>query len=71
VQTFPDDYEFKYARVSDGYKMIGNAVPVEFAKRLAGRIAEDLKDCQSLTLKSRASGEVYTFKELLAEEMTA
>jgi DNA (cytosine-5)-methyltransferase 1 len=71
VQTFPDDYEFKYARVSDGYKMIGNAVPVEFAKRLAGRIAEDLKDCQSLTLKSRASGKVYTFKELLAEEMTA
>lgn len=71
VQTFPDDYVFKYARVSDGYKMIGNAVPVEFARRLAVRIAEDLKDCQSLTLKSRASGKVYTFKELFAEEMTA
>ena len=71
VQTFPDDYEFKYSRVSDGYKMIGNAVPVEFAKRLASKIAEDLKGCESLALKSRATGDVYTFEELLAEVMSA
>jgi len=71
VQTFPDDYEFKYSRVSDGYKMIGNAVPVEFAKRLASKIAEDLKGCESLALKSRATGDVYTFEELLAEVKSA
>ena len=34
IQTFPDDYEFIGA-VTDQYKMIGNAVPPEFARRLA------------------------------------
>lgn len=34
IQTFPDDYEFVGA-MTDQYKMIGNAVPPEFAKRLA------------------------------------
>jgi DNA (cytosine-5)-methyltransferase 1 len=71
VQTFPDDYEFKYSRVSDGYKMIGNAVPVEFAKRLALKIAEDLKGFESLASKSSAIGDVYTFEELLAEVKSA
>jgi len=71
VQTFPDEYEFKYSRVSDGYKMIGNAVPVEFARRLASRIADDLKGCKSIALKSRVTGEVFTFEELSAEEMSA
>ena len=71
VQTFPDDYEFHYSRVSDGYKMIGNAVPVEFARRLASRIGEDLKGCETLALRSRATGEVFTFEELTAEEMSA
>lgn len=44
VQTFPDSHEFVYRNVSDGYKMIGNAVPVEFAEALAKKIREDLKD---------------------------
>ena len=30
IQTFPDDYIFKYRDVADGYKMVGNAVPVLF-----------------------------------------
>lgn len=34
IQTFPDDYEFIGA-MTDQYKMIGNAVPPEFARRLA------------------------------------
>lgn len=38
VQTFPDDFVFVYDNVSQGYKMIGNAVPV----RLARVIAEQL-----------------------------
>jgi DNA (cytosine-5)-methyltransferase 1 len=71
VQTFPDKYEFKYSRISDGYKMIGNAVPVEFARRLATRIAEDLNACGSLKIKSKANGEVFTFQELAVEEMSA
>ena len=42
IQTFPDNFIFKYINVSDGYKMIGNAVPVEFAKQLALQIKNDL-----------------------------
>ena len=40
IQTFPDDFEFIYSRVSDGYKMIGNAVPVNFAYHLAKSIKD-------------------------------
>ena len=39
VQTFPDDFHFVYNDVNYGYKMIGNAVPVLFAKQLG----EELK----------------------------
>jgi len=42
VQTFPDNFLFKYQNIADGYKMIGNAVPVEFAKHLASKIYEDI-----------------------------
>jgi DNA (cytosine-5)-methyltransferase 1 len=35
IQTFPLKYKFEYERITDGYKMIGNAVPVEFAYHLA------------------------------------
>jgi len=40
IQTFPDDFIFKYSNIADGYKMIGNAVPVEFARILAESINE-------------------------------
>lgn len=43
IQTFPDDFVFKYRDVADGYKMIGNAVPVNFAKHIAQKIMSDLK----------------------------
>lgn len=42
VQTFPDDFVFKYTNVADGYKMVGNAVPVEFARQLAVAIKKTL-----------------------------
>ena len=38
IQTFPDDFKFCYTRVLAGYKMIGNAVPVDFACVLAKQI---------------------------------
>lgn len=43
IQTFPDDFIFKYENVADGYKMVGNAVPVNFAYHLAKKITENLK----------------------------
>lgn len=39
IQTFPDNFEFIYTNLSDAYKMIGNAVPVQ----LAFLIAEEIK----------------------------
>ena len=34
---------FYYRDINDGYKMIGNAVPVELARIVAEKIALDLK----------------------------
>jgi len=38
IQTFPDSHIFYYKKVSAGYKMVGNAVPVNLAYFLAKRI---------------------------------
>ena len=43
VQTFPDSFVFYYRDIADGYKMIGNAVPVKLAKVVAEQIMLDLK----------------------------
>jgi len=43
IQTFPDDFIFKYENIANGYKMIGNAVPVNFAKHIAQKIMDDFK----------------------------
>jgi DNA (cytosine-5)-methyltransferase 1 len=43
IQTFPDDYDFvveKLISQSDGYKLIGNAVPPLLAYRLANQLQE-------------------------------
>jgi DNA (cytosine-5)-methyltransferase 1 len=42
IQTFPDNFIFDYKNVTAGYKMIGNAVPVEMARILANKIFNDL-----------------------------
>jgi DNA (cytosine-5)-methyltransferase 1 len=43
IQTFPDDFMFQYNNITDGYKMVGNAVPVNLAKILATKIEEDMQ----------------------------
>ncbi len=40
IQTFPDNFTFYYNNVNDGYKMVGNAVPV----RLAYYVAKTIND---------------------------
>ena len=63
IQTFPDDHLFCYFNVVDGYKMIGNAVPVEFAKALASKIAADLAGMQRQDA-DLPSGEIKHFSEI-------
>lgn len=43
VQSFPDDYKFIYDDLNYGYKMIGNAVPVNLAYHVALSIIETLQ----------------------------
>ena len=42
IQTFPDNFTFYYNNIAAGYKMIGNAVPVNLAKFLAESIKSQL-----------------------------
>jgi len=42
IQTFPDNFIFHYNNVTNGYKMIGNAVPVKLAEAIAQKIRKDL-----------------------------
>ena len=44
VQGFPDDFEFIYNDVDDGYKMVGNAVPIELARIVANSIRNHIEN---------------------------
>lgn len=48
IQTFPDNFIFQYKYIGDGYKMIGNAVPVMLAKILAEKIFLDIEQYLNL-----------------------
>ncbi len=43
IQGFPDDFKFIYDNIDMGYKMIGNAVPVNLAYEIALAIKKTLK----------------------------
>lgn len=43
IQTFPDNFKFIYNNVLDGYKMVGNAVPVNLAYEIANQILKYIK----------------------------
>ena len=47
IQTFPDHCHFLYRHVTHGYRMVGNAVPVELAFHIAKVIRADLEGGQS------------------------
>jgi DNA (cytosine-5)-methyltransferase 1 len=63
VQTFPDDFTFVYRNVNDGYKMVGNAVPVELARRLGRCISKDLSELRVRQRRKRLRGTVRRFGE--------
>jgi DNA (cytosine-5)-methyltransferase 1 len=54
IQTFPDDFYFYYKNIADGYKMIGNAVPVKMAAILAKTIKQDLMGANVISLSKTA-----------------
>ena len=44
IQGFPDEFKFIYNEINYGYKMIGNAVPVNLAYHIAMQIKQTLKE---------------------------
>ena len=44
IQTFPDNFIFYYNKVAAGYKMVGNAVPVDLANFLANSIKFQIEE---------------------------
>ena len=59
VQTFPDNFIFHYDNISAGYKMIGNAVPVNLAQFLAESIKTQIVKSEiNNQLKKRIKDEV-------------
>lgn len=50
IQGFPDDFKFLYNDLNQGYKMIGNAVAVGFAKVLAYSVQAHLLSCNTKTM---------------------
>ncbi|MEL6927763.1 MAG: DNA cytosine methyltransferase [Cyanobacteria bacterium J06600_6] len=59
IQTFADDFIYHYQNLNTGYKMIGNAVPVNFSRALATAIKEQL------TLPQASSQKQETKKQQL------
>ena len=51
IQTFPNDFIFHYKKIAAGYKMIGNAVPVNLAKFLAKSIKSQIETAEKLNSK--------------------
>ncbi len=73
IQTFPDKFIFKYHNVTDGYKMVGNAVPVEFARQLASVIYKDiseylqsLKKIETNVVNLKRKEKVFAKEELIS-----
>ena len=58
IQGFPDDFEFLYDNVDDGYKMIGNAVPVNFAWLIAKKIKRDMSKFHNIKPTFRKKGKI-------------
>lgn len=44
LQTFPDNFIFYYNDLEDGYKMVGNAVPVTMAKIIATALKKQIEN---------------------------
>lgn len=61
IQSFPDNFTLHYESLQAGYKMIGNAVPVNLSFALAKKIARDLKVIGYK--KFKLNGQMKNFKK--------
>ena len=59
VQTFPDNFVFEYSNITEGYKQVGNAVPVKFAEVIAQHILKDLQQPHRV-VKTMAQSNIFS-----------
>lgn len=60
IQAFPDDFIFHYNNLVAAYKMIGNAVPVNFSYALARAIYTDLFDSKQQNFERFSQNQEFT-----------
>lgn len=65
VQGFPDSFKFIYDKVDTGYKMVGNAVPVNLAYEIALSIKETLKKEKKMSNKSNTYGRAFEYISII------
>jgi DNA (cytosine-5)-methyltransferase 1 len=66
IQDFPDSFKLHYTNLADGYKMVGNAVPVGLAYHLAKSILHSLKNIQpDIKLSPKISEKKTNFETVL------
>jgi len=53
IQAFPDSFHLDYRRIADGYKLVGNAVPVELSRCLAQKLAQCMEKRSRRGLSTR------------------
>jgi DNA (cytosine-5)-methyltransferase 1 len=58
IQTYPDDFVFVYQNILDGYKMIGNSVPVNLAYHIGKSILNQFKLNTKKSIKKEEIREV-------------
>ena len=58
IQTFPINFLFKYQSIDQGYKMVGNAVPVNFAKCIAQKIYIDMERLNNQKVTFKNNGKI-------------
>jgi len=56
LQTFPDNFIFHYTDLEDGYKMVGNAVPVQMAKIIGTALKKQIGEFENKKTTIRVDG---------------
>ena len=70
IQTFPDTFKFYYQKLADGYKMVGNAVPVKLAEVLAKKIHKDLNQSKENNINKKSTKASVTYSESKLQSFT-
>lgn len=64
IQTFPDNFNFVYNNIADGYKMIGNAVPVNLAFAVACAIKKAFAAPSNIQSKKVSASRQNSYEQL-------